>query len=233
MLEIAICDDEKKLRTDLRHVIEKELALDGVEFGLSEYESGEALLRGIRERNADIIFLDIEMGGMNGMEAARTLRKNGQPAVIIFVTSYPDFVFHGYEVKALNYILKPYQEKKIKEVLQDALKELEISTEKYFTVEQKSGTLRLALRQIRYFVSEGRKITAAVEGEEISFYGKLGEVEEELPDFFVRCHNRYLVNLNYVTKLESAALYCGGEKIPVSRSCSQETAAAFARFMLK
>ena len=108
MLEIAICDDEKKLRLDLRHVIEKELALDGVEFGLTEYESGEALLRGIRERNADIIFLDIEMGGMNGMEAARTLRKNGQPAVIIFVTSYPDFVFHGYEVRALNYILKPY-----------------------------------------------------------------------------------------------------------------------------
>lgn len=139
MLEIAICDDEKKLRLDLRHVIEKELALDGVEFGLTEYESGEALLRGIRERNADIIFLDIEMGGMNGMEAARTLRKNGQPAVIIFVTSYPDFVFHGYEVRALNYILKPYQEKKIKEVLRDALKELEISTEKYFTVEQKSA----------------------------------------------------------------------------------------------
>ena len=204
MLEIAICDDEKKLRLDLRHVIEKELALDGVEFGLTEYESGEALLRGIRERNGDIIFLDIEMGGMNGMEAARALRKNGQPAVIIFVTSYPDFVFHGYEVRALNYILKPYQEKKIKEVLRDALKELEISTEKYFTVEQKSGTLRLALGQVRYFVSEGRKIAAAAEGERISFYGKLG-----------------------------AALYCEGEKIPVSRSCSQETAAAFARFMLK
>ena len=94
-------------------------------------------------------------------------------------------------------------------------------------MEQKSGTLRLALGQVRYFVSEGRKIAAAAEGERISFYGKLGEVEEELPDFFVRCHNRYLVNLNYVTKLESAALYCEGEKIPVSRSCSQETAAAF------
>ena len=155
---------------------------------------------------------------------------------LFFHTSFdtiPDFVFHGYEVRALNYILKPYQEKKIKEVLRDALKELEISTEKYFTVEQKSGTLRLALGQVRYFVSEGRKIAAAAEGERISFYGKLGEVEEELPDFFVRCHNRYLVNLNYVTKLESAALYCEGEKIPVSRSCSQETAAAFARFMLK
>lgn len=91
------------------------------------------------------------------MEAARTLRKNGQPAVIIFVTSYPDFVFHGYEVRALNYILKPYQEKKIKEVLRDALKELEISTEKYFTVEQKSGTRVLRWDQDQIFCQRGKK----------------------------------------------------------------------------
>ena len=64
MLEIAICDDEKKLRLDLSHVIEKELALDGVEFGLTEYESGEALLRGIRERNADIIFFPCTGAGV-------------------------------------------------------------------------------------------------------------------------------------------------------------------------
>ena len=67
----------------------------------------------------------------------------------------------------------------------------------------------------------------------ITFYGKLGEIEPELPDTFIRCHNRYLVNLNHVTRLENTSLLCGGDKIAVSRSCAQETAAAFARFMLR
>lgn len=233
MLEITICDDEKKLRNDLHHIIRMQLDLSGMEYRITEMESGEELLRKNGERPADIIFLDIEMGGMNGMEAAKALRKAGGNAILVFVTAYPDFVFHGYEVKALNYILKPYEEKKIREVLDQALQELDIQAEKYYIVEQKAGTCRLPLRETRYFVSEGRKVTAVTGGEPITFYGKLGEIETELPDTFIRCHNRYLVNLSYVTKLENASLLCGGEKIAVSRSCAQETAAAFARFMLR
>ncbi len=136
-------------------------------------------------------------------------------------------------MKALNYILKPYEDKKIREILDQALRELDMAAEKYYIVEQKSGTYKLPLRETRYFVSEGRKVTAVTGTENITFYGKLGEIEPELPDTFIRCHNRYLVNLNYVTRLENTSLLCGGDKIAVSRSCAQETAAAFARFMLR
>lgn len=233
MLEITICDDEKKLRNDLRHIAGTQLELSGLEYHITEAESGEELLRRNEERPADIIFLDIEMGGMNGMEAAKALRKSGCTAIIIFVTAYPDFVFHGYEVKALNYILKPYEDKKIREILDQALRELDMAAEKYYIVEQKSGTYKLPLRETRYFVSEGRKVTAVTGTENITFYGKLGEIEPELSDTFIRCHNRYLVNLNYVTRLENTSLLCGGDKIAVSRSCAQETAAVFARFMLR
>ena len=106
-MKIAICDDEKKLRSGLKHVIEMKLQLDGVDYEIAEYECGEDLLAGIGGNPPDILFLDIEMKGLDGMETARELRKKNQDTVIVFVTAYPDFVFQGYEVRAFHYILKP------------------------------------------------------------------------------------------------------------------------------
>lgn len=233
MIRIGICDDEKELRAALRKVVETELQLGGVGYEICEYESGEELLQGARGRVPELLFLDIEMAGLSGMDTAKELRKTYKDAVIIFVTAYPDFVFQGYEVRAFHYILKPYREEKIREVLRRALEDMEAQAEKYYLVEQKSGTLRLPLREVRYFQSDRKKVTAVLEGQREEFYGKLGDVEQELPDFFVRAHNRYLVNLNFVSRVDSASCICGGENIPVSRGCKQELAVAFARMMLR
>lgn len=232
-MRVSICDDEKELRLMLRRVIEKELQLAGIDYHIDEYESGERLLSGCADEEPDILFLDIEMKEISGMEAARRLRKQYKNMVIIFVTAYPDFVFQGYEVRALHYILKPYREEKIREVLKLALEELEEEREQFYLVEQKSGTLRLPLREVRYFKSERKKVEAVWGDRREVFYGKLSDMEQELPKYFARSHNRYLVNLNYVTRLEASVCICGEEEIPVSRGCRQELAAAFARTMLQ
>ncbi len=243
-MEIAICDDEKGLRTGLRKVIETKLQLEGIEYGIEEYASGEALLAGMAEKLPDILFLDIEMSGMNGMETARMLRRKYKDTIIVFVTAYPDYVFQGYEVHAFHYILKPYREEKIREVLEKAMEEVGLQAEKYYLVEQKSGTLRLAFSQVVYFKSEGRNVEAVLisdpEGskkvdnfpESVRFYGKLSEIEGEMPLYFIRIHNRYLVNLKFVDKLEGNSVECGSISLPVSRAYKQETAAAFAKMML-
>ena len=236
-MRIAICDDEKKLRNSLRRVLETQLQLDGVEYEIEDYECGEDLLAGMEHKVPDILFLDIEMSGIDGMETARELRKKYQDTVLIFVTAYPDFVFQGYEVHAFHYILKPYKEEKIREVLGKAVEETGQSMEKYYLVEQKTGTLRLPFGKVLYFKSEGRTVEAVTVGsaacESVKFYGKLGEIEEEMPSFFIRIHNRYLVNLKYVDKLEGSSLECGGQILPVSRAYKQTAAVAFAKLMLK
>lgn len=231
-MKIGICDDEKKLRTSMRKVIGQELQLLGLDYRMQEYGSGEELLKNIKEQDLDILFLDIEMEGINGMETAKELRRQYKNMIIIFVTAYPDFVFQGYEVRALHYILKPYKEAKIKEVLHMALKELDDTSEKYFLIEQKSGMRKLRLTQVHYFKSDKKKITAVMEDRNEEFYGKLSELEEKLPDYFIRSHNRYLLNLNYVISLESSYCLCGKEEIPVSRGCRQNLAVAFAQQML-
>lgn len=232
-MKIAICDDDKKLRKDLRHLIEVQLDLMALAYEIEEYESGNSLLEHIDKKEPDILFLDIEMPGIGGMDTAKALRNLEKKMLIIFITAYPDYVFQGYEVHAFHYILKPYQQNKLKEVLENAVKELASQGEQFYIVQQKSGTLRLSIREISYFKSDRRNIFAVQKnGEQVSFYEKLDEVESKLPDFFQRIHNRYLVNMNCISKVEGSSCICSGEELPVSRAYKQSLAVAFAKTML-
>ena len=232
-MKIAICDDDKQLRKNLRHLIEVQLDFMALTYEISEYESGISLLKHIDKKEPDILFLDIEMPGIGGMDTAKSLRNLGKKMLIIFITAYPDYVFQGYEVHAFHYILKPYKKTKLKEVLENAIKELSSQENQFYIVQQKSGIIRLNLRDITYFKSDKRNIYAIQKnGEQISFYEKLNDVEAKLPDFFQRIHNRYLVNMNCISRLESNFCICSGEELPVSRTYKQPLAVAFAKTML-
>lgn len=232
MLNLVICDDEKQLRNDLRRVLETELMLCGEEYRITEYDCGEALLRALDDNPYDIIFLDIEMKELDGVQTAREIRRHSAAPEIIFVTSYPDFVFQGYEVQALNYILKPYRKEKILSVLHTAMERLGRNEEKYYLLQQRGQSVRLPLSKTKYFSSDRRTISAVTTGETYTFYGKLSDLEAELPEYFIRIHNRYLVNLKHITSVQGSKAILAEEELPVSRSCKQELAVAFAKYML-
>ncbi|MDO4273256.1 MAG: LytTR family DNA-binding domain-containing protein [Eubacteriales bacterium] len=233
MLEIAICDDEKQLRTCLGKILEQELDLNGYDHRITEYASGEELIRSLPVRQHDIYFLDIEMAELDGVATAKEIRRKDTLSEIIFVTSYPDFVFQGYEVQALNYILKPYKKEKILEVLHTALTRMGKLKEDVFMLEQRGSSCRIVLDKVLYFFSERHCVTVVTTDETRSFPGKLTEVEEGLPEYFIRIHNRYLVNLKHVEAVSGSAVILSDQnQLPVSRSCKQELAIAFARRML-
>ena len=233
MVKIGICDDEPEMRKPLRQILEQVLQLQGVEYLISESESGEELTAGISCLDIDILFLDIEMRSLDGIETAKLLRRKGMKGIIIFVTAYPDFVFQGYEVHAFHYILKPYRKEKIEEVLRQALHELDLSKEQYFVIEQKARVIRIPLSQTIAFQSDRRKVEALLEEDFVAFYGRIDEVCRELPSCFIRIPNRYIGNLNYVTTLEKDRCILGSRSFPVSRAFRQELETAFARAMLK
>ena len=234
MISIGICDDEAPTRRALRTPLERKLQLLGISYRILEYDSGEALFSHPEREYLDILFLDIEMKQMNGMETAKNLRKRNSHTLLIFVTAYPDFVFQGYEVHAFHYILKPYEEHKIQAVLEQALEELGRDREPYFTLERKSGILKIPLKKVLAFSSDRRKVVIFLnDGSRPDFYGTLDEVESGLPDYFVRCHNRHLVNLNFVSALEKDRCICGALQFPVSRAFRQPLEIAFARLLLR
>lgn len=234
MINIGICDDEASMRRLLRAPLEQKLQLLGADYRIFEYDCGETLLTRPETEWLDILFLDIELKQLSGMETAKNLRKRDSHTLLIFVTAYPDFVFQGYEVHAFHYILKPYENQKIMKVLEQAIKELGQNREHYFTLEQKSGTTKIPAKKILAFSSDRRKIIISLEdGNKLEFYGKLDAVETDLPDYFIRCHNRHLVNLNYVTALEKDGCTLRSQSFPVSRAYRQSVEIAFARLLLQ
>ncbi len=232
MLQLAVCDDEKVFRSDLRKILGTELELCGIDYHISEFTSGEELIAGLEKADCQILFLDIEMKGIDGVEAARRLRETKRQMEIVFVTSYADFVFQGYEVRALNYILKPYEPEKIAAVLHTAPEALDIEAEKYYVIDQRGGSIRVPLSSVKYFSSERRTVHAVTTEREYTFYEKLSDLETELPDTFVRIHNRYLVHLKYLEAVRQNTAVVDGEELPVSRSCKSGLSIAFAKYML-
>lgn len=122
-MKFAICDDEKEIRND----ISEKIKLFYPKSSIALFENAEGLLN--CKKWADIIFLDIGLPDVNGMELAAELRKKGCRSVIIFVTAYEDYVFKAFDVSAFHYLLKPVFSAKLYEVLNKAVNSLEYSTD--------------------------------------------------------------------------------------------------------
>lgn len=233
MIQIAICDDETSQRRMLKQILVPWLELNDIAYMIHEFNCGEDLYIEYKKNRFDLIFLDIEMGGINGMDTARKLRTIDSFGILIFITSYSDYVFQGYEVQAFHYILKPLKQEKILDVTNTALQELKKRENDFIYIPQSSGNQRLNLGETLYFTSDRRQITAVTVTENITFYEKLNDFEKELPDYFCRIHQRYLINLNKIRKTDDAFVYIGDEKLPVSRAHKQTFLIAFAKSMLR
>ncbi len=232
IINIAICDDEKSQVNTLKHIVSRYFELKGHKYKINEFNSGELLLNSLQQEYLDIIFLDIEMNGLNGVETARKIRNEHKKSIIIFITAYYDFVFQGYEVQALNYILKPYKPEKIADVLNQALADLNQRQDIFYAIEQKSGTHKLNLTSTIYFSSDKRKVCAVTTTDNIEFYNKLDELYKKLPSFFIRIHQRYIININFASAVEGNEVIVNGETLPVSRFYKQNLIIRFARTML-
>lgn len=234
MITIAICDDEKEQRNALSASAARQMELCGIPCRTISYSGGDKLLMELNENPYlfDIIFLDIELGGANGVDTAKQIRKKNRDCIIIFVTGYSDYVFHGYEVGALNYILKPYKEQKIGEVLKEALIRMNKWKEHYIAVQSGSDLIKVPTKDILYFMSQLRKIILITREKEWTYYGRLADMEKSTPDCFVRIHQRYLVNMAQAERLNKDSVLIAGQTLPVSRQHYADAAGVFTRLML-
>lgn len=238
MLRIGICDDQVEARDALRFQLEKVL-WEGREEIVYEFSTGENAVGWLKKHSGeiDLLFLDVEMKGISGMEAAEQIRTFDRELCIVFVTGYADYVFDGYKVNALDYVMKPAGTERLGEVLKRVREHIFDRRERTFVFKNPEGSYRLPLESISYFYSDKRKVNVVLAGKEerdaSSFYGKLDEVEEQLDGMFVRIHQRYLVNPEHVSHIGGESVTVNGRKLPMSRNMKEEATVRLARAMLE
>ena len=169
------------------------------------------------------------------MDAAKKIRTVNRNLLIVFVTGYTDYVFDGYQVNALDYLVKPVSPEKLKEVLLRAKELLTPPADRFFILKNADGAYRLPWNDILYFYSDRRYIHLVTAVKTYTFYGKLNDIEKQVRKNFVRIHQRYLVNSDNVTFVGGNFVTVDNpacEKLPVSRAYKKEASEKLARALL-
>lgn len=205
-MDIAVVDDEKAIREHICGLVEEQQPESRIE----AYATGEELLAS--EKRFDIVFLDIQMEGMNGIEAARSLReKNANlgvgDTVLVFVTGIKDYVFDAFDLYAFQYLLKPIDEDKFAEVLARAVREAAKKKERRVLF-IKSRNLTLDQSEILYIESRAKKVEIHTKGaaQAIEIYAAMDELEGQLGENFYRCHRAYIVNMDCITEYDGESI---------------------------
>lgn len=221
-MNIAICDDEKTFRESLGNKVKRLYPEAEVEF----YETGEELLA--RGNQPDILFLDIQMPGKDGMNTARELRRKGGNTILIFVTALEECVFQAFDVGAFHYLIKPFTDEKFCEVLTNAVNKLNDRSdihpieEKYMMVNSGGSHIKILLKDIVYVEVFNRKVVIHKLDEVVECYGKLSDLEKSLGEDFFRPHRAFLIHFKYVVKYNATSITMKNGTVLMAKANFQE-----------
>lgn len=229
MINIAICDDNEIFLQELAKSIERALEGGKVIYTITKFTSGICLLNAAFY---DIVFLDIEMDGLNGIETAIRLRERGDQCKLIFLTAHKKYVFSAFDVDAAHYLVKPIQEEKLKAVLFKCINNMGSDVQDFISVRKGTSLSRVLLKDILYIEVLDRKLFVHSSFETYDFYDKLHRLEDNLPPDFFRCHRSYMVNLSFVIRYNKVAITLkNGEIIPISKRKYSEFCKSFLYFL--
>lgn len=225
---IAIVDDSPRDSGLVRQILTDWAENRQVTAEIEQFPSAESFLfRYAEDKGWDILLLDIEMGEMDGVTLAKTIRQSNQGVQLVFVTGFADFIGDGYEVSALHYLMKPVREDKLRTVLDRAVSALQ-TTERAVLLPVDGETLRLPVSDIQYAEAFSHTVTLMTEQGEIPLKMSISEVEKRLGGDFVRCHRSYLVGLKHISRLsKTEVLLDSGKSLPLSRGAAPTVHKAF------
>lgn len=231
MLRIAIVEDSQKELDLLQSCLDEYRVSRTVKMEYEVFGDAETFLERYTA-NYDIVFMDIELPGINGMEAAQRLREIDQKVVLIFVTNMAQFAVRGYEVDALDYVIKPVKYGPLCPKLDRAVARCR-NTVQSVVLNQAAGSLRLLLREILYIEVRGHRLTYHTEQGEFECSGTLQDTEEKLHAWgFLRCNKCYLVNQRQIREVQGGELLLmNGERLQISRLRKKEFLEEFAAFV--
>ncbi len=231
MIHIAICDDEKHMSDHIRTLVSDFFRKKNREIHLRTFLSGDELLN--YDGQIDILFLDIQMKGMDGMETARKLRASKFRGFLIFITVLKEMVFSSFEVQAYDYLVKPVDEKQFEKTMERLYASMQNAGEDSILVQRGYEGRIIPKDEIVFCEIIDRKIYLnLVSGEVVDYYERIEHLETKLDTHFFRCHRSYLINLKHLKGYKNGTAYMdSGKEVPVSRLRSRELSSVVLQYM--
>lgn len=220
MLKIAICDDDEIICSKIEKIILKYGEMKQLFFEIEILYSGEDLIKVIQQGEFfDLIFLDIELRHMNGIEVGKIIREKmkNELTKIVYISSLDNYAMDLFEVRPLHFLIKPINQDKVVWAVCKTI-ELMKKYEEIFEFKYNKTIVRVPLKKIMCFTSDARKIIIITVQANKEFYGKLSNIEKQLNNDFLRIHKSYLINCNYVRAYtyENIQL-CNGQVLNIAK----------------
>ena len=235
-LNIAIVDDLKldreRLSADLRSYFARRPDLD---MKLTEFESAEQLMEAYQPGAFDVLFLDILMGGLNGIQLAGKLREIDQKVLIIFLTSSPEFAFDAFPVHPFDYLMKPYEYERLEAVLAEVLHALS-AEEPIISIRVPRDTHEVPLNKLVAIESRGHTVEVHLsDGQTLRSIMTFAEIEKILADDprFLRCNRGVIVNMDQVLSPKDGAMHMkDGSSYPIKVNGRASVLSEFSQYMI-
>lgn len=230
LLRIAICEDKDAETQNLTEMIET----SGYPVSVISYPAGEALLRDFEPDMFNLIFLDIYMHGMNGIETARAIRRIDSKCGLVFITNSPDFALEGFEVDAMQYLLKPAEPEKIHQLIVKCAELIKHLGEEPTCSVRVDGTVEdLPLADIMYVDIYNKSCIIHLPDSTVQAAETINEMEQRLPSPpFYRCHRSYIVNLDYVREIDRDFFMKNGDVVYIRRGDVKAMKEAYMKYLI-
>lgn len=219
-MRVAICDDNVHFINALERLL-FHWAAKPVKFYVATFTNSDDLLEVHANEPFDLIFLDIIMPMINGIETAREIRRTDRTVKIIFLTSSPEYAVESYSVRAYHYLLKPVQPESLYQVMDQLSAEI-IADTRAITIKELHANYRIELNQIEYIESQNKHILFYLTDlRKLESTATLASWEDHLllQDGFFRCHRSYIVNIHHIVSFNALEIRMrSGAIIPISRN---------------
>ncbi len=236
MIRLAVCDDEDQCLESTKSMLEEWAVHKDIPVQIRCFSNGDALIESIASARADIIFLDIMMPLLSGMDTAREIRQLDKAVKLVFLTSSPDFALESYAVKASGYIIKPVRYEQLSEILGDCTAALS-EEPKNLLLKSAFGYHKIYLRDIEYIEAQNKQVAFFLNsGPPLMVTEPLYSFENKLlvQDGFFKCHRSYIVSMPRVNSFTAGDITMkSGFRVPIARGVGKAFQDAYFAYMFR
>ena len=231
-LKIAVCDDHSSQRAYLSNIVNTWAKKKNYLIELKQYEGSSPFLFDYEEeKDYDILLLDIEMPGINGIDIAKRVRQENTTVQIIFVTGYYEYFSDGFDVSALHYLIKPVDEARLCSVLDRAVGNLQYR-QRAVLITDTEGTVKVPLADIFYAEAQNVHVIVYTNQGTYRMRMTLSNFAQQLDDTFYKVHRSYIVGMKYIRKItRNEIVMTNGALIPISRGKYDEIHGALIKYL--